>query len=113
MVSAVGHEIDHPLTDFVADYQAATPTGAGEAVVPNLVDLQALLGELRARAGRGLQMTVRRHRERLLHLQRRLRDPRRLIRDRWQGLDAREQRLQRSWYVHKRHAPTELLLTGS
>ena len=34
VVSAVGHEVDTLLSDYAADYRAATPTAAGEAVVP-------------------------------------------------------------------------------
>lgn len=61
VVSAVGHEIDVTLADFVADVRAATPTEAAERLVPSsdelasrLVDLrQRLLASLRARAARG------------------------------------------------------------
>ena len=35
VVSAVGHEIDFTIADFVADYRAATPTAAAEAVIPH------------------------------------------------------------------------------
>jgi len=35
VVSAIGHEIDFTIADFVADYRAATPTAAAEAVVPS------------------------------------------------------------------------------
>lgn len=40
VVSAVGHEIDFTIADFVADYRAATPTAAAEAVIPNRQRLQ-------------------------------------------------------------------------
>lgn len=39
IISAVGHEIDWTISDFVADVRAATPTGAAEIAVPNLSDL--------------------------------------------------------------------------
>lgn len=39
VISAVGHEIDFTIADFVADKRAATPTGAAEEAVPNLKDL--------------------------------------------------------------------------
>ena len=39
VISAVGHEIDFTIADFVADLRAPTPTGAAEMAVPNLVDL--------------------------------------------------------------------------
>ncbi|AFM12844.1 exodeoxyribonuclease VII large subunit [Turneriella parva] len=40
VVSAVGHQIDHPISDDVADYAAATPTDAARAVFPVIEDLQ-------------------------------------------------------------------------
>jgi len=39
IISAVGHEVDYTIADFVADLRAPTPTGAAEMAVPNLVDL--------------------------------------------------------------------------
>jgi hypothetical protein len=39
VISAVGHEIDFCISDFVADYRAATPTAAAEFIVQNLVTL--------------------------------------------------------------------------
>ncbi len=41
VVSAVGHEIDFTIADFVADYRAATPTAAAEAVIPERQELAA------------------------------------------------------------------------
>lgn len=40
IVSAVGHETDFTIADFVADLRAATPTAAAEMVVPNIIDIQ-------------------------------------------------------------------------
>lgn len=40
IVSAVGHEIDFTICDFVADLRAATPSAAAELIVPDVVDLQ-------------------------------------------------------------------------
>jgi exodeoxyribonuclease VII large subunit len=40
IVSAVGHEIDFTISDFVADLRAPTPSAAAELIVPDLVDLQ-------------------------------------------------------------------------
>jgi exodeoxyribonuclease VII large subunit len=39
-VSAVGHEIDFTISDFVADLRAPTPSAAAELIVPDIVDLQ-------------------------------------------------------------------------
>ena len=43
VISAVGHEIDFTIADFVADLRAPTPTGAAEMAVPNMADLLTLL----------------------------------------------------------------------
>lgn len=50
VVSAIGHEQDAPLLDFVADLRASTPTDAAKRVVPSVVEQQALVTSLRSRA---------------------------------------------------------------
>jgi exodeoxyribonuclease VII large subunit len=45
IISAVGHETDFTIADFVADLRAPTPTGAAEMAVPNKNDIQASLKE--------------------------------------------------------------------
>lgn len=49
IISAVGHEIDYTIADFVADLRAPTPTGAAELAVPNLVDLKKHIRQLKIR----------------------------------------------------------------
>jgi exodeoxyribonuclease VII large subunit len=52
IVSAVGHEIDFTICDFVADLRAPTPSAAAELIVPDVVDLQRRIdGCTRALAG--------------------------------------------------------------
>ena len=43
VISAVGHEIDFTIADFVADLRAPTPTGAAEMAVPTIMDVNALI----------------------------------------------------------------------
>ena len=49
VISAVGHEIDFTIADFVADLRAPTPTGAAEMAVPNRNDIQSYCDQLRIR----------------------------------------------------------------
>src|SRR5690606_7663232 len=50
IVSAIGHENDHPLLDDVADLRASTPTDAAKRVVPDVGEQRAVIAQLRARA---------------------------------------------------------------
>lgn len=49
VISAVGHEIDYTISDFVADLRAPTPTGAAEIAVPNMIDLKRHIEQLNIR----------------------------------------------------------------
>ncbi len=50
VVSAIGHENDHPILDDVADLRASTPTDAAKRVVPDVTEQRAIVGQLRSRA---------------------------------------------------------------
>jgi exodeoxyribonuclease VII large subunit len=52
VVSAVGHEIDFTIADFVADVRAPTPSGAAEIVVPDRDDWLRAIGSLESRVAR-------------------------------------------------------------
>jgi exodeoxyribonuclease VII large subunit len=55
VVSAIGHEQDSPLLDYVADVRASTPTDAARRVVPDVAEQQVLIAQLRDRARRCLR----------------------------------------------------------
>lgn len=55
LISAVGHETDWTLIDFVADYRAPTPTGAAEVAVPVRADWLATVDDYAARLLRALR----------------------------------------------------------
>lgn len=55
VISAVGHEIDFSLTDFVADLRAPTPSAAAELAVPDKKDLLNLLGSYKRRLDLAVQ----------------------------------------------------------
>ncbi len=68
VVSAIGHEPDNPLCDFVADVRAATPTDAAKRIVPDAAAEQALVTELRERSARALRNWVHREQHALTQL---------------------------------------------
>jgi exodeoxyribonuclease VII large subunit len=49
VVSAVGHEIDYTISDFVSDMRAPTPTAAAELVVPSQLEIQRYLSDYKSR----------------------------------------------------------------
>ncbi|MEU7764413.1 exodeoxyribonuclease VII large subunit [Nocardia sp. NPDC049190] len=77
IVSAIGHEPDNPLTDFVADLRAATPTDAAKRVVPDAAAELAGVRDLRARTAAALRGWVDRETRALAQLRSRpvLADP--------------------------------------
>jgi exodeoxyribonuclease VII large subunit len=55
VVSAIGHEQDTPLLDYVADLRASTPTDAAKRIVPDVAEQLALVTQLRDRARRSMR----------------------------------------------------------
>ncbi|MFO1525154.1 MAG: exodeoxyribonuclease VII large subunit [Turneriella sp.] len=68
IVSAVGHQIDHPISDDVADYAAATPTDAARAVFPVIEDLRYKAENLTKRATASVESRLHLTQERFLRL---------------------------------------------
>lgn len=68
LVSAIGHELDSPLLDLVADYRASTPTDAGKTVVPDAALEQDRLDGARALMRGALTTRFTRERERITSL---------------------------------------------
>lgn len=58
IISAVGHEIDFTIADFVADLRAPTPTGAAEMAVPNIVDLRTLIEQYKIRLNENIKNII-------------------------------------------------------
>jgi len=58
IISAVGHEVDFTIADFVCDMRAPTPTGAAEMAVPNKSDIDNYLGQLGIRLNKVLQNKI-------------------------------------------------------
>ena len=68
VISAVGHEIDFTIADFVADLRAPTPTGAAEMAVPDINDVKRLLGQINIRLNKAMSNDLKRYRDRLTSL---------------------------------------------
>jgi exodeoxyribonuclease VII large subunit len=73
VVSAVGHEIDFTICDFVADLRAPTPSAAAELIVPDIVDLRRQIDNCARAVGRELLNRMRDAQQRLDHAQETLR----------------------------------------
>lgn len=67
IVSAVGHEIDFTICDFVADLRAPTPSAAAELIVPDVIDLQRQIERCARTLGHQLLNRVRDAQQRLDH----------------------------------------------
>ena len=59
VISAVGHEIDFTIADFVADLRAPTPTGAAELAVPQKADVENYLNQLKIRLNKAMQHKIK------------------------------------------------------
>ena len=68
IVSAIGHEIDFTIADFVADLRAPTPSAAAELIVPDIVDLRRRIEELSACLHKCLRNFVQHQKTRLRFL---------------------------------------------
>src|SRR6266446_4133182 len=73
IVSAIGHEIDFTIADFVADLRAPTPSAAAELIVPDIVDLRRHIDACARRVGRELINRMRDGQQRLDHARETLR----------------------------------------
>ncbi|WP_169788746.1 exodeoxyribonuclease VII large subunit [Vulgatibacter incomptus] len=89
VVSAVGHEVDFTIADFVADLRAPTPTGAAERIAPVEDELRAALAVTRSRLARSARRELESRRAAVHRVRSRLGDPTRRVADERLRLDAR------------------------
>ena len=87
VVSAVGHEIDFTIADFVADQRAPTPTAAAEMILPRKVDLAEQVELLAQELRKQMDFRIQTLREFIQGFVKRLSDPRRKLRENQQRVD--------------------------
>lgn len=90
VVSAIGHEKDSPISDWVADLRVSTPTAAARTVVPDHAEVVGRLARVQQAMRRRGTEHVRGRGERLTMLRARLADrsPRRFVEERSRWIDA-------------------------
>ncbi|MDH4162699.1 MAG: exodeoxyribonuclease VII large subunit [Nitrospirota bacterium] len=93
VISAVGHETDYTIADFVADVRAPTPSAAAEMVVESEENLRATLGSLQSRLYVSMRAELDRLRSALSSSVRLLGDPRRQVQQLLLRTDELRQRL--------------------
>ncbi|MFV2053438.1 exodeoxyribonuclease VII large subunit [Aliiroseovarius sp. YM-037] len=93
LISAVGHETDTTLIDFVSDLRAPTPTAAAEHAVPVRLELLGWVGQQDSRLTRALSLAISQRGQRLRDLARALPRPQTLVADASQRLDRWAERL--------------------
>jgi exodeoxyribonuclease VII large subunit len=96
IISAVGHEIDFTIADFVADLRAPTPSAAAEIISPDSQQIQTQLNRLQQSLTESLQRNLFGFKQQLNHLQKRLQHPGSRLQQQAQHLDHLDIRLRRA-----------------
>lgn len=87
VISAVGHEIDFTICDFVADLRAPTPSAAAELVAQNALDILKRIDNLRSQLIYNLKFHTNFWKEKFSSFEKQLKSPERLIQEFYQKLD--------------------------
>jgi exodeoxyribonuclease VII large subunit len=113
IISAVGHEIDFTIADFVADLRAPTPSAAAELVSRNASELHEQIGLQHKRLLRALAHRFQLQRQKIVGFQKRLVDPKRRLQDLSLRCDELSQRLEAAARrgLERREQNVKMLLT--
>ncbi len=98
VISAVGHEVDVTIADYVADLRAATPTAAAEQVAKSRLELEGHLDRLRLQLASQMRIRIQQIRQRLTPIQQRLVSPQMQLRLWSQKAATLQDRLQRATF---------------
>lgn len=110
LVSAIGHEPDSPLLDYVADVRASTPTDAAKLLVPDVAEEAQRVMQARERGRRAIWNQLERHQHQLDQLRTRpvLSDPRGRLDEHMRAVDDLCERARRSLHHRLDRAADDL-----
>lgn len=103
VVSAVGHEVDFTIADFVADARAPTPSAAAELLSPDREAWLNRLQRIESRMLQRMQRQLHQRKQQVQWLSKRLKHPGRRLQENAQRLDEMEMRLFQAWRNLSRH----------
>lgn len=95
VISAVGHEIDFTIADFVSDLRAPTPSAGAEIITQHWVELRERSQQLQMRLGQSLRREILLKRRTLEALAAKLKNPKDQLREKAQKVDELNMRLER------------------
>lgn len=123
VISAVGHETDFTIADFIADLRAPTPSVAAELVVPDLNELIKNQHALAGALSTAIQRQIASLNKNVLSLQKRLTGPRKSVQHGWLRVDdlngrlvrlakvrMRQEREKMEWWVKRLHSNSPAVL---
>lgn len=108
VVSAVGHETDFTIADFIADVRAPTPSAAAEMTVPDRVELLRRVTDIKSKLYRQTYNNLIINKNKVSNLLNRLKDPRRRIQELWLRVDDLQSRLGRLSVIYLQRKKEQL-----